>query len=71
MIRNSTFQRLKLLSSSPLFTLSNVLNELLSFEPVTPLLTKSHLESLDRRLKTILAVIFTCFDEKSIKEVIK
>ncbi|MBN3295116.1 FA20C kinase, partial [Amia calva] len=58
-IRRSTLLRLHLLSGSR-FTLSAVLRESLSADPLEPLLSEPYLAALDRRLAAVLRVVSVC-----------
>ncbi|KAI1287969.1 Glycosaminoglycan xylosylkinase [Halotydeus destructor] len=66
LIRRRTYLKLMLLRHD----MRRVLKSLISFDSLAPLLSESHLVAVDRRLKTILATIYVCMDEKSIKEVL-
>lgn len=68
MVRNSTYQQLKKLAT---IKLSYIVEHLLSQDPLWPLLSKSHLEALDRRLVTIIASIEVCFDSFNKNNVLK
>lgn len=67
-VRNSTYQRLRLLSST---RLSEALHRLLSDDILWPLAIEPHFEALDKRLKTVLSVIDVCFDAKGRQSVLK
>ena len=60
-IRQSTFERLKLLSGGGL---SDALATLLAQDPISPVLSKPHLSALDRRVHHVLAIVSMC-EEKN------
>lgn len=72
LVRSSTFERLILLSLSQNSTLylSNILEDILSFDSLSPILSQSHLQALNRRLKFIIAVIMYCFEQHGKSNVI-
>ncbi|KPM03231.1 glycosaminoglycan xylosylkinase-like protein [Sarcoptes scabiei] len=67
-IRNSTYQHLKALES---YKISRIIEDLLSDDPLWPLLTIEHLEALDRRLRLIIASVEVCFDSHLKENVLK
>jgi len=58
-IRKRTYERLWTFVGQ----LGQSLKAILDLDQLAPVLSEPHLESLDRRLKTILAAIDVCFDE--------
>lgn len=66
MIRSSTFERLKLFVD----VLGGSLNELMSTDPLHPVLDPPHLDAMDRRLKTVIATVHICIDKRGISNVI-
>lgn len=68
MIRNSTYQHLKLLSE---YKLSEIVEHLLKTDLLWPLLTNEHLKALDRRFLFVMASIEMCFDMFNKNYVIK
>lgn len=68
MIRNTTYQHLKLLSN---YKLSEILEQLLKTDLLWPLLTNDHLKALDRRLLFVMASIEMCLDMFNKNYVIK
>lgn len=65
-IRSNTYSRLQVFINH----LEEAMKEILSYDPVSPVLTKHHLEAFDRRLKTIMAAIEVCCDEKGQSNVV-
>lgn len=59
-LRQTTYERLVLLSGGGL---SQAMQELMSQDPLTPILTKSHLLALDRRVIHILAALSMCREQ--------
>ncbi|CAH1780515.1 unnamed protein product [Owenia fusiformis] len=57
MLRKSTWRRLKLLQNG---ILSEVMREILSKDPIAPVLTEPHLMAMDRRLATIVNAVNLC-----------
>ncbi|XP_059171966.1 glycosaminoglycan xylosylkinase-like [Physella acuta] len=66
-IRSSLWQRLLALQDG---ILSKVLEGVLSHDPIAPVLTRQHLEALDRRLVTVLEQIQLCLDKFGISAVV-
>ncbi|XP_077987000.1 glycosaminoglycan xylosylkinase-like [Glandiceps talaboti] len=66
-IRSSTWQKLQTLKSG---TLSSLLRQALSHDPVSPVLSELHYESLDRRLRAILTEVDKCFKSKGHNQVL-
>ncbi|XP_064089471.1 glycosaminoglycan xylosylkinase-like [Macrobrachium nipponense] len=60
-LRQATYERLILLSGGGL---SKALEEILSLDPISPVLTKPHLHALDRRILHILAALSMCRERK-------
>lgn len=58
-LRQTTYERLLLLSGGGL---SRAMQQLLSFDPLTPVLSHPHLLAFDRRLHHILATLSSCRD---------
>ncbi|KAK4314946.1 hypothetical protein Pmani_013814 [Petrolisthes manimaculis] len=58
-LRQVTYERLVLLSGGGL---SQALEELLTLDPIAPVLASSHLHALDRRLLHVLAALSACKD---------
>ena len=56
-VRNTTYQRLRLLQKG---VLSRVMKAVLSGDPLRPVLTDRHLHALDRRLQHVLYEIHKC-----------
>ena len=59
-IRDSTYERLKLLKGG---VLSSVLRHILSRDPTAPVLWEPHYTALDRRLERVLHVIEGCISK--------
>lgn len=66
-IRNSTWNRLLFLTSQGL---SHVLDQLLRTDPIYPILTRPHLQSIDRRHRTLIDVINKCIKQLGASSVI-
>ena len=60
LMRYSTFLRLKALHKSKF---SKLLDESLKLDPLYPILTRGHLDAVDRRLLTIFSEVNTCIDK--------
>lgn len=58
-VRRSTWDRLEVFSASD-ERLSEVLEESLRRDPLTPILTRQHLDAIDRRLQLIVTAIEQC-----------
>lgn len=56
-IRWATFERLRLLRNG---VLSKVLESILSFDPISPVLTTLHLRALDRRVNQVMLALTNC-----------
>ncbi|UXI14959.1 hypothetical protein NH340_JMT00902 [Sarcoptes scabiei] len=69
LIRNSTLQRLIHLHNGEK-PLSELMNESLGSDPVSPILTLDHLLALDRRLSIILNVVRDCTKNRPFQDVI-
>lgn len=65
-IRRKTYERLW----SFVGHLGQSLKEILDLDQLAPVLSEPHFESLDRRLKTILATIEVCLDENGEEKVL-
>lgn len=65
-IRKKTYDRLWMLVGH----LGDTLKEILSFDELAPILTQPHYDSLDRRLKTVLATIEVCLEENGEERVL-
>lgn len=61
-VRRSTWDRLKFLSAS---SLSEILEASLQRDPLAPILTRPHLEAIDRRLDKTMATIKQCVVQHS------
>ena len=61
-IRKATYQRLKLLSGG---VLSAVLRQILSRDPIAPVLWEPHYDALDRRLDTLIKTVDDCIAKHS------
>lgn len=57
LIRWATFERLRLLRNG---VLSKVLESILSFDPISPVLTTLHLRALDRRVTQVMLTLTNC-----------
>ena len=72
MLRRSTYIRIS--SFAPdlenNLSLSHILDEKLKTDPIYPVLTKDHLDALDRRLETIFTKLKGCFDKKGRQNVL-
>lgn len=68
MVRNSTFQRLKLMSH---VKVSKLIRLTLDKDILWPLLTEDHLSALDRRVKKVLAAVQMCIDQTNVNQVLK
>ena len=66
-IRNSTWSRLLSLVS---VGLSQTLDSLLRTDPIYPILTQPHLQSIDRRHHTLIDVINECIKQLGASSVI-
>ncbi|KAL8602615.1 hypothetical protein ACOMHN_021962 [Nucella lapillus] len=66
-IRYSLWQKLQTLQNG---ILSAVLREVLTSDPVAPVLTPPHLEALDRRLEAVLQEVERCIERRGLKSVI-
>lgn len=66
-IRFSTWQRLQALGNS---VLSSVLNQVLVVDPIHPVLTRPHLEALDRRLDKVLQEVQHCINLNGMNTVV-
>ncbi|XP_029635706.1 glycosaminoglycan xylosylkinase-like [Octopus sinensis] len=66
-IRQSTYDQLKMLKNG---ILSKVLEAVLLFDPISPILNKFHLRSIDRRLHQLLTTIDNCVKEQGMPNVI-
>lgn len=62
MIRLSTLAKLMKLYHGP-DSLSQVMRQSMSVDPVAPILTENHLDALDRRVSKIIAVVDGCIRE--------
>nr|XP_027228935.1 glycosaminoglycan xylosylkinase-like [Penaeus vannamei] len=60
-MRRTTYEKLIFLSGGGL---SQVMEELLRFDPVAPVLTPAHLRAFDRRILHVLAAMRACMTEK-------
>lgn len=71
-LRKSTYARLQTFStdSNDPTSLSVLLTRMLRRDPIYPILTKDHLEAIDRRLHKTLDVLKTCFQKKGIDHVL-
>ncbi len=65
-IRKRTYERLWTFVGQ----LGQSLKSILDLDQLAPVLSDPHFESLDRRLKTILAAIDVCFDENGEEKVL-
>lgn len=65
-IRKRTYEKLWSLVGQ----LGRLLREILDLDELAPVLSEPHFESLDRRLKTILAAIDVCLDENGEEKVL-
>lgn len=65
-IRRKTYERLW----SFVGHLGQSLKEILDLDQLAPVLSEPHFESLDRRLKTILATIEVCLDDNGEEKVL-
>lgn len=61
-IRKSLFSRLEMLESGPL---ASLLEDLSSRDALAPLLTKDHIDALNRRLAIVLQTVELCAQLKS------
>ena len=68
-VRNSTYQRLRELTR-PESLLSDQLRASMSHDPIAPILTEAHLQSMDRRLVTVLDTIDKCIKDKGEDQVL-
>ena len=59
-LRNSTFQRLKLIASDSSQKLSDRLSSAMYIDPLSPILTPEHLYAIDRRLDKVFDTINKC-----------
>ena len=59
-IRWATFERLRLLRNG---VLSKVLESILSFDPISPVLTTIHLRALDRRVAQVMLTLTHCIKQ--------
>lgn len=66
-IRNSTWSRLLTLVN---LGLSHTLDKLLQTDPIYPVLTQPHLQSIDRRHHTLIDVINQCIKQLGASSVI-
>ena len=66
-IRDSTYERLKLLSSGVLGT---TLSQILSRDPIAPVLWDPFYDALDKRLEKVLHVIDTCLQKHGASHVL-
>lgn len=66
-IRQSTYDQLKMLKNG---ILSKVLEAVLLFDPISPILNKFHLRAIDRRLHQLLTTIDKCVKEQGMPNVI-
>ncbi|KAL4219190.1 Glycosaminoglycan xylosylkinase [Mactra antiquata] len=66
-IRESTWLRLLMFDDG---ILSEVLEDVLSSDPIAPVLNKLHLNSLDRRLKNVLNTIRLCIAKFNVEKVL-
>lgn len=61
LLRWATFERLRLLRNG---VMGRVLESILSFDPISPVLTTLHLRALDRRVAQIMLVVMQCIKQK-------
>ncbi|XP_033114493.1 glycosaminoglycan xylosylkinase-like [Anneissia japonica] len=66
-LRQSTWDRLQELKDGEL---SQVMEAVLSHDPISPVLTDLHLQAMDRRLQSILETVENCFKKESIENVL-
>ncbi|GAB1597948.1 glycosaminoglycan xylosylkinase-like [Argonauta hians] len=66
-IRQSTYDQLKMLKNG---ILSSVLEAVLTFDPIYPILHQPHLTAIDRRLYQVLSTIENCIKEQGMSNVI-
>lgn len=68
-IRYSTLQKLLKLYLGP-EKLSDLLDESMKDDPVYPILTRGHLEAVDRRVLHILRAVYKCVQKYSVDIVV-